>query len=123
MRKLIVGLVVVAALGLAGQARAEGKRFNGCAIANSGTQKCTHTVIGSDVFTFQFTDTRDAKTPYVICIKDIVGKQCFRAKTGKAGAPDDFFYEARASGDHTIRWKVDGHQVERWDFELFPEPQ
>lgn len=49
--------------------------------------------------------------------------QCFHGKTPKSGQIDGVFFQLRASGEHVVRWKVDGHQVEKWEFNLVPAPQ
>jgi hypothetical protein len=123
MRRICGVAAVVLSLGLAASAGAENDRYKGCVTESPRASECAKEVTGPGVVTLRFTDRKADDTRYGVCVKDIVGKQCFHGKTGKRGLPDAVFFQPRASGEHTVRWKVDGHQIERWDFNLIPAPQ
>jgi hypothetical protein len=123
MKRFVCVLAALAvSLGTVASAGAENDRFKGCAVETPRAIQCSHEVTGPGLIVLRFTDRQAASTRYKICIKDIVGKQCFHDKTDQKRQKDAFYFEPRAAGEHTVRWKVDGHQVERWDFNLIPAP-
>jgi hypothetical protein len=114
-----VAVVAVGMLAGAGGAGADNSRFVGCAAESGG---CSHSFTGDDVLTLRFTDREDELTKYRVCVTDILGRDCFKGKTPlQEGRPDKLHFQPRASGKHTVRWKVDGSQVARWDFKVTPK--
>lgn len=111
-KSLIATALVLAALPVTA-AQAKSDRYKGCVADSTG---CTHTVEGGDIPSLRFIDREGARTRYRVCAKEIVGKQCFHGRTGKAGKADDIAIELRAAANVTVRWKVHGRQVAHWVF-------
>lgn len=109
--------------GTVAYAGVEKERYKGCVTESPRATQCSREVTGPGVILLRFTDRATDDTRYGVCIKDIGGEQCFHGKTGKRGQPDPVFFQPRASGEHTVRWKVAGRQVERWEFNLVPAPK
>lgn len=115
MKKLVATLA--AGLGLiAGLAPAEAAnlRFDTCVVAEG---KCQEELEGGTFPKLRIIDTESTRERYEVCVKEIVGKQCFEGRMNQRGK-DSIRYEPRAAGKATARWKVDGDQVGVWKYEI-----
>jgi len=116
--RLILAAVLAGLLLLPASASAA-KRFTGCVAESRG---CQHRFVGGDLPVVKFKDRRQARTSYRFCVRDPVGHDCARARTGRAGKWDfGGTWNIGAVGKHVARWYVNGEQVARWKFRVVPE--
>ena len=95
------------------------KRYRGCVAESRG---CMHKFYGGDLPVIRFKDLKGSTTAYKVCVRDPVHKVCTNRATGKKGRWHECCtWNIGAVGKHIVRWYVNGEQVARWKFRVYPE--
>jgi hypothetical protein len=95
------------------------RRFAACVAESRG---CSHRFVAGDLPVLRFEDRREARTAYRACVDGPgAGPVCADARTGRRGRSDYLTYQSATVGRHVATWSVDGVEVERWAFRIFPE--